>query len=131
MNPWPFDPAEERYISLATYRRNGKEVRTPVWIAKSKDCYYVFSEGKAGKVKRIRANGKARIAACTSRGDIRSDWLESKARIVAEAGIIERAYVALREKYGWQMKILDVFSKLIGHYDKRAIIELRIANMDK
>lgn len=127
MNQLPFDPAEERYVSLETYRRSGKEVRTPVWIAKAEDCYYVFSEGKAGKVKRIRANGKARFAACTSRGDIRSDWLESKARIVAEAEIIERAYVALREKYGWQMKFGDVFSKLIGHYDKRAIIELRIA----
>ena len=127
MNQLPFDPAEERYVSLATFRRNGKEVRTPVWIAKSEDCYYVFSEGKAGKVKRIRANGKTRLAACTFRGDIRSNWLESKARIVAEAEIIERAYVALRTKYGWQMKIGDVFSKLIGNYDKRAIIELRIA----
>ena len=127
MNQLPFDPAEERYVSLATFWRNGKEVRTPVWIAKAEDCYYVFSEGKAGKVKRIRANGKARLAASTFRGDIRSNWLESKARIVAEAEIIERAYVALGAKYGWQMKIGDVFSKLIGNYDKRAIIELRIA----
>ena len=127
MNPWPFDPAEERYVSLATYRRNGKEVCTPVWIAKAEDCYYVFSEGKAGKVKRIRVSNKSRIAACTSRGDIRSDWLKSKARIVTEAEIIERAYVALREKYGWQMKSLDVISKLSGRYDKRVIIELRTA----
>ena len=126
MIQWPFDPAEERYVSLATYRRNGKEVRTPVWIAKAEDCYYVFSEGKAGKVKRIRDNGKSRIAACTFGGDIRSDWMEAKARIVTEAGIINRAYVALREKYGWQMKVGDIFSKLTGRYNKRAIIELRV-----
>ncbi len=121
-----FDPADEPHVSLATYRRSGKEVRTPVWIAKAEDCYYVFSEGTAGKVKRIRANGKARLAACTSRGDIRSDWLEAKARIVAEAGVIEGAYVALREKYGWKMKLVDVFSKLIGRFDKRVIIELQM-----
>ncbi len=127
MNQLPFDSAEERYVSLATYRRSGKEVRTPVWIAKAEDRYFVFSEGKAGKVKRIRANGKARLAACTFSGDICSDWFEFKARIVVEAEVIEHAYVALRKKYGWQMKVGDMFSKLIGHYDKRAIIELRIA----
>ena len=127
MNQLLFDPADERYVSLATYQRSGKEVRTPVWIAKAECCYYVFSDGKAGKVKRIRANGKTRLAACTYRGDIRSDWIETKARIVAEAGVIEGAYVALRGKYGWMMKLVDVFSKLTGRYDKRVIIELHIA----
>ncbi len=127
MNPLLFDPADEGYVSLATYRRNGNEVRTPVWIAKVEDYFYVFSEGTAGKVKRIRANGRARLAACTSRGYIRSDWLESRARIVTEAGVIEAAYRALRNKYGWKMQLVDVFSKLIGRYNKRVIIELQIA----
>ena len=126
MNQLLFDPAEEQYVSLATYRRNGKEVSTPVWIAKAEECYYVFSEGKAGKVKRICANGKSRLAACTFRGDIRSSWLETNARIVTEAQFIERAYVALQEKYGWQMKMIDFFSTLSGHYENRVMIELRI-----
>ncbi len=130
VNQLPFDPAEERYVSLATYRRNGKEVSTPVWMAKADDCYYVFSEAKAGKVKRIRANAKSRMAACSARGDIRSDWIESNARIVTETELIDRAYIALRKKYGWQMTILDLFSKLSGRYDKRAIIELVIVQGD-
>ena len=28
------DLASERYVSLATFRKNGREVRTPVWIAR-------------------------------------------------------------------------------------------------
>ena len=58
MKSWPFDPAVESYVNLATFRRNGREVRTPVWIAGADCLYYVFSEGNAGKVKRIRANGR-------------------------------------------------------------------------
>ena len=126
MNDQPFDPAEERYVSLATYRRNGKEVRTPVWIAQAGRHYYVFSEGASGKVKRIRANGRARLAACNSRCDIQSEWLQVQGRVVEQRGVIERAYVALRDKYGWQMKIIDVFSKMTGKYVKRAIIELQV-----
>ena len=123
---WPFDPATERYVSLATYRRNGQEVRTPVWLAKFDANYYLFSEGKAGKVKRIRANGRARLAACDLRGRICSGWLEAQGRIVEEPELIERIYAALRRKYRWQMKIGDFFSKISGRYHKRAIIELQV-----
>ncbi len=126
MIEWPFDPAQARYVSLATYRRNGKEVRTPVWIAKADQHYYIFSEGTSGKVKRLRANCRACLAACNSRGDVHSEWLEAEGRVVEHKDVIERAFVALREKYGWQMKIVDLFSKMTGNYAKRAIIELQV-----
>ena len=126
MRDWPFDPATERYVSLVTYRRNGDEVSTPVWIAESDGRYYLFSEGTAGKVKRLRANAKARLAACNLRGKIHSEFLEVKGKVVVDARSVNRAYKGLRDKYGWQMKIGDFFSKLSGRYDKRAIIELEI-----
>jgi len=125
-NHWPFDPATERYVSLATFRRNGREVRTPVWLAEYGSRYYLFSEGKAGKVKRIRANGRARLAACTLRGRVTSGWLEGHGRLVNESDLVERAYVALRRKYGWSMKLGDFFSKLSGRYEKRAIVEVEV-----
>jgi hypothetical protein len=68
MNSPIFDPATERYVSLATHRRNRIEVKTPVWIAEVARRYYVFSAGDAGKVKRIRATPRVRIAACDVRG---------------------------------------------------------------
>jgi uncharacterized protein len=64
MNSLCFYPAAEKYVSLATYRRNGVEVKTPVWIAKVAGRYYVFSAGDAGKVKRIRATPRVRLAPC-------------------------------------------------------------------
>jgi len=130
MNKRPFDPATERYVSLATFRRNGTEVRTPVWIAEADRRYYVFSEGSAWKVKRIRANTHAKLAACGPRGEVQSDWMDAEGRIVDDSEVVANAYKALRTKYGWQMKILDVFSKLSGRYGKRAVIELRVVETD-
>jgi PPOX class probable F420-dependent enzyme len=126
-----FDPATERYVNLATYRRDGREVRTPVWVAEHDSRYYLFSEGKAGKVKRIRANGRARLAACDLRGRVKSDWLEARGRIVEDRNLIEHAYAALRTKYGLSMKIGDFFSRLTGRYNKRAIIELETIRADQ
>ncbi|MFA5633214.1 MAG: PPOX class F420-dependent oxidoreductase [Porticoccaceae bacterium] len=128
MNPESFDPATEPYVSLATFRNNGNAVLTPVWIAGRGSCYYVFSAAEAGKVKRIRANGRARLAACSFRGNVQSDWLEARARILDEPENIARAYRALYEKYGWKMRVTDWLSKLSGRYEKRAILEIQLAD---
>ncbi len=42
------------YISLSTQKRDGSTVETPVWFAQDGDKIYVFTEGNAGKVKRLR-----------------------------------------------------------------------------
>ena len=112
------------YISLATWRKNGKEVRTPVWVARSGERLYVFTERKSGKVKRIRNDGRAAVAPCDVRGGLKGDFTPAQARIVEDAATIDRAYAALKGKYGWQMWITDTMSKLAGRYDKRAMLEI-------
>lgn len=119
-----FDPGLETYVSLATFRRDGREVRTPIWIAGRDGRYFAFSEGNAGKVKRIRNNGRARLAACNARGVVRGDWIEARGRILSEPVEIDEAYRVLRAKYRWQMRIGDFVSKLSGRYDRRALLEL-------
>ena len=66
-------PAEihgQRYISLATFRKNGVAVYTPVWFAEDNDKLYFMTNGKSGKCKRIRNNPRAKVAPCTIRGKI-------------------------------------------------------------
>jgi uncharacterized protein len=124
MEPMIFDPATEKYVSLATYRRNGAEVKTPVWIVEVARRYYVFSAGDAGKVKRIRATPGVRIAACDVRGNIRSSWMAAQARIVSDAALIAEVRKALRRKYGLVMRILDVMATVSGRIRRRAYIEI-------
>ncbi len=116
--------AQARYLSLATYRRDGREVRTPVWFAAHGPRLYCFSAGDAGKVKRIRANGRARVALCDLRGRLLGPWLDAQARIVADADRSAEAYRLLRRKYGWQMWLTDLFSRLTGRYRRRAVLEI-------
>ena len=118
----PFDPAKEPYINLMTYRKSGVEVKTPVWVAKSGDMYYIFSESKAGKVKRLRNNNQIRIAACDVRGKVKSDWLEGTAHIIDNPESISAMYQAFDKKYKWQMRALNFMARLSGRYNKRAIL---------
>lgn len=126
MNNNTLDPAREFYVSLATFRRDGREVCTPVWIAPADGAFYVFSAPAAGKVKRIRLNGRVKLAACTVRGKVTGPWRAASASIVVDGPRRERALVALRAKYGWQMWLADILSKISGRFEQRAYIELRL-----
>ena len=126
MNEKELDLAKERYVSLVTFRRNGIEVATPVWIASANDRYYVFSEGGAGKVKRLRNDKRVRVAACDMRGKVSGGSVGGAALVLTDGPTIELAYRALRTKYGWQMKVGDVLSKLSGRYGRRVILEIQL-----
>jgi PPOX class probable F420-dependent enzyme len=116
----------ERYVSLATYRKSGVEVRTPVWFAEVDDKLYMFSAGDAGKVKRLRHSSRARVAPSDARGYTRGAWREARARIVTDPVDIGYAHDALRAKYRWQMYMADVLARLLGRYERRAWIEVEL-----
>jgi uncharacterized protein len=119
------DLDRHRYLSLATFRGNGTEVATPVWFAAAEGRLYVVTAGESGKVKRLRRSSRARMAPSDARGRVRGEWREGSARILTEPHTIERAHAALRAKYGWQVWLADVLSRLTGRIHRRAWIEIR------
>ncbi len=121
----------ESYISLATLRRNGQAVETPVWFAPANGKLYVFSESKAGKMKRLKNDPTCRVAACDLRGKVHAEWIDGRAHRVEDAESVATAYDALRAKYGWLMRLTDFFSRLTGRYDARAIIEIELTPSDR
>ena len=127
MNASGFEPAAEKYVNLATYRRNGVEVQTPVWIAELGGRYYVFSAGDAGKIKRIRITPRVRLAACDVRGKLRSAWIDARARIVSDPALIAGVRKALRRKYGLLMLVTDVMANISGRMRRRAYIEIELS----
>lgn len=118
--------AAERYLSLVTFRRNGNGVPTPLWIAPDDGKLYAVTDGTSAKMKRLRVTDRVRVAACDARGKVKGDWVEGHARRVDDPAVMARAMTALRQKYGWQVGLLNFFSCLFGRIDRRAYIEITI-----
>ena len=119
---------KEAYISLATFRRNGTAVETPVWFAILGGTLYVVTDGTSAKVKRLRATKRVRVAPCNVWGAVSGDWVDGTGRILQEAGLIKRAHAALHKKYGWQMWLLDAGSRAFGRFGRRAYLELCVGD---
>ena len=126
--------ADARYVSLATYRRDGREVRTAVWIAPGPEAgaagpLYVYTNRTMGKVKRLRHTPRVRLAPCDVRGRVADGaaWTEGTARIVTDPSLERRGIEALRAKYGWQMGLLLLGARLGGRWKDRCVLELHLA----
>lgn len=115
--------ANEKYLSLETYKRDGTPVLTPVWFAAENTTLNVYSLADAGKVKRIRNNPRVRVAPCDIRGKLTGEWVPGQARILSGAEQ-EHANRLLDRKYGIMKRFGNFTSKLLGR--KRTFIAIEV-----
>ena len=103
-----------RYLSLETYRKSGKGVRTPVWFAveptnapasKTRKLY-VYTATDSGKAKRVRQKDLVKIAPCDARAEIVSG--EEFGRGM---GLINRKYCPWKQ-------ILDLSALLFRRHER-------------
>jgi len=103
--PMPIPPViqGQKYISLATFRKSGAAVATPVWFGEQDDKLYVMTRSDSGKYKRIRNNSQVRVAPCTIRGKITGPEFSATARILPPEDW-PRARQTIEKKY-WLARI--------------------------
>ena len=107
--PVPPEIHRQKYISRASFRKNGNPVYTPIWFGERDDKLYVMTRSDSGKYKRIRNNPKVRIAPCTMRGNITGPEFAATARILPSEDW-PRASETIKRKY-WLARIPFFWSK--------------------
>ena len=111
---------EAEYINLITYKRDKSSVTTPVWVADFSNSLVVTTTLNAGKVKRVRNNGKATIYITNQNGSKKlSESLDLKATLIEDLDLKKQATDLIRKKYGMMAKMI-----MKGPDEKRAIIKL-------
>ncbi|MFE4827680.1 PPOX class F420-dependent oxidoreductase [Streptomyces sp. NPDC056672] len=61
--------ASGTYVLVTTFRRDGREVPTPVWVIRDGDALGIWTVAGSGKVRRIRSRGDVLVSACDIRGN--------------------------------------------------------------
>lgn len=115
------------YIALETFRKSGEGVVTPVWVTAEGDKLYVWTVGDSGKVKRIRNNGRVRIAVSDARGAPKSEWVEARARVLDDPAEDQRQRQRLAQKYGWQFHIFNLMNRFSRNKAGHVALEITAA----
>ncbi len=113
--------ADESYLSLTTYRKDGTPRPTPVWIAPLGDGTLGFTTGhNSWKVKRLGNDNRVLLQPSDRRGEPTpgTEGVAGTAVVVEpDSADFERVRRAVAAKYGWQYRLIGVMSavrKLIG-----------------
>ena len=94
-----------RYISVTTFRRDGRPVATPVWVVADAERLYVWTGSQTGKVKRVRHNQDVSLAPCTARGSVTGPPVAARAQIVP-ASQRPGIWPKFQAKYGIQLRAI-------------------------
>ena len=119
--------ADERFVSLTTYRRNGAGVATPVWVARDGDALIVLTPESSYKVGRIRHDPRVRLVPSTRTGRVKDTGpaVEGAAAVVADPAETQRQRDLIRRKYGWEYRVVLLAERLLARRQKPRVI-LRI-----
>ena len=98
-----------KYISLATFRKSGAKIATPVWFGEDGDKLYVMTRSDMGKTKRIRNNPQVMVAPCTVRGKVTGPEFAALARILPPEEHA-RARQTINRKY-WLARLSSPWSR--------------------
>ncbi|WP_328582876.1 PPOX class F420-dependent oxidoreductase [Streptomyces sp. NBC_00370] len=91
--------ASGKYLLVTTFRRDGREVATPVWVIRDGDALGVWTVTGSGKVKRIRNRADVVVSACDLRGNPSGEPVAGRAEILD--GVQTKHYRGLLgRKYG-------------------------------
>ena len=100
--------ADERFVSLTTFRRSGEAVSTPVWVGRDGDALVVLTPSGSGKVKRLRHDPRVELRPCGRFGQVADDAVPvaGRAEIREEPEHVTRARHVIRRAYPIESRIV-------------------------
>ena len=105
---------DQKYLNLETYKKDQTSVKPPVWFVIEKDQIYIITKETTGKVKRLRNNQNARIAVCSMKGEIKSDWVDVGLKKITEESDVEKIVKLRKKKYGFSARLVTIFTSQKG-----------------
>ncbi len=99
--------ADQIYLNLQTYRKNGEAMSTPVWFVQDGEKFYVRTIAGSGKAKRINNDSKVQIMPCGQRGEPLGTWLAAQAHEMTDEVTFAHVKSLLITKYGEIVETLE------------------------
>lgn len=106
--------ADEKYLSLTTFRKSGAAVPTPLWCVDLGDGAIGFwTNLGSGKVKRLAHTPRVTVQPCSARGAVKAgtEPVEGTGRLATPDELAEIRSV-LRAKYGVMARLIELSSSV-------------------
>ncbi len=112
--------ADEKYLALTTFKRDGTPVTTAVWAASVEDGKIGFwTSSGSGKAKRLAHTSKVVVQPCDARGRVKAGTSPTEASATLVTGSeLDGIRTKIKAKYG-VMCTITKYLNMVGGIIKR------------
>ena len=116
--------ADEKFVSLTTFRKNGEGVAAPMWIVRDGDDLAVWTPADSWKVKRVRRDNRIELTPCGRTGAVRDATKVTHGSAVVDDDPAEVARVKglVKHKYGLEFRIVTLVERIAARGAKDRVI---------
>ncbi len=115
--------ADEKFLLLTTFKRDGSGVATPVWASALEGGKIGFwTSSGSGKAKRLTHTAKVTVQACNARGKVTEGSSSVAATAVLVTGAeLDAVRTAIIAKYGFMTKVTKLLGTIGGIVKRKRI----------
>jgi len=115
--------ADEKYLLLTTFKRDGNAVPTAVWVVALDDGKIGFwTSSGSGKAKRLAHTSKVTVQPCDARGKVKDGTSPAAGTAKVVTGPeLEGIRAKVVAKYGFMTKITKFFGTIGGFIKRKKI----------
>lgn len=116
--------ADEKFVSLTTFKRDGGGVAAPVWLVADGDRLAVWTPADSWKVKRLRRDPRVTLVPCGRRGAV-SDGavpVEGTADVIDDPSVVSAIESALKKKYGFEYRVVTLIERIVARGSKSRVV---------
>ena len=116
--------ADEKFVSLTTFKKNGDGVAGPMWIAGDGDRLVIWTPADSWKVKRARRDPRVTLVPCSRSGkvDAAATPVEGSAEVIDDPAVVARVQDALQRKYGLMYRIVTLMERIVARGAKPRVV---------
>jgi uncharacterized protein len=101
-----------RYLSVASFKRDGTAIATPVWFVSDGRRLFALTDLHSAKSRRIRRNPRVLVAPCRVDGKLRGEPVAACAEVLTATADLERIQKLLLARYKVSYRVVMLFYRL-------------------
>ena len=116
--------ADEKFVSLTTWKKSGEKVASAMWLARDGDALVMWTPADSWKVKRLRRDNRVELTPCGRTGKVNGDAETIYGSAIVDVDPAEPARVKelIKTKYGFEFHMITFLERIIARGSKDRVV---------
>jgi len=116
--------ADEKFVSLTTFKKSGEKVASAMWSARDGNALVMWTPADSWKVKRLRRDNRVELMPCGRTGKVSDTAKTTCGSAIVDADPAETARVRqlIKSKYGFEFHVITFLERILTRGSKDRVV---------